>query len=358
MQGRWRPNRAGMSKKRMAAAVATPVALISLGLVAEPGALTVFDFGADLDDGGTAGIQVAFDASQTPFEIGNTTGISVTRGVVEVDGALYETRCPGDDTITDTIPGPVLRANSITNTTPVVTGTLALCGPILQTDGSDPEFDPDVWEWSSTLLRRFDGPYTDTLPASCCSKEDRSCCGVMTITTYIADPSLEMIIPGVVISDTLRFLAPGVTGRVLLDFGNGISQTGTIATINGQPLNDRDGDGVADDDDNCPDVPNADQADSDGDGLGDACDACAGTIIPEPAPTSSKGLGKNRWTLQSADGVFTQGPPQAGREYSFTIEETRGCTCTQIADEMELGKGHYKYGCATGEMLEWIGYPD
>ncbi|MEM1206858.1 MAG: SdrD B-like domain-containing protein [Acidobacteriota bacterium] len=35
---------------------------------------------------------------------------------------------------------------------------------------------------------------------------------------------------------------------------------------------DTDGDGVADDVDNCPENPNADQADSDGDGVGDACD--------------------------------------------------------------------------------------
>ena len=35
---------------------------------------------------------------------------------------------------------------------------------------------------------------------------------------------------------------------------------------------DRDGDGVADAIDNCPDTANADQADSDGDGFGDVCD--------------------------------------------------------------------------------------
>jgi len=39
----------------------------------------------------------------------------------------------------------------------------------------------------------------------------------------------------------------------------------------GQP-EDRDGDGVGDSDDNCPDAANAGQADRDGDGLGDACD--------------------------------------------------------------------------------------
>jgi dienelactone hydrolase len=41
---------------------------------------------------------------------------------------------------------------------------------------------------------------------------------------------------------------------------------------------DRDGDGVLNDVDNCPDVANADQADSDDDGIGDACDPV--TTVP------------------------------------------------------------------------------
>ncbi len=41
---------------------------------------------------------------------------------------------------------------------------------------------------------------------------------------------------------------------------------------------DSDGDGVPDISDNCPDVPNADQADADGDAIGDACDGCPGLV--------------------------------------------------------------------------------
>jgi hypothetical protein len=43
---------------------------------------------------------------------------------------------------------------------------------------------------------------------------------------------------------------------------------------------DTDGDGIADDTDNCPNDANSDQADADSDGVGDACD----TVAPPPAP--------------------------------------------------------------------------
>ena len=49
----------------------------------------------------------------------------------------------------------------------------------------------------------------------------------------------------------------------------------TTITLSGQAavvLGDRDEDGIPDEVDNCPDIPNPDQADRDGDGLGDVCD--------------------------------------------------------------------------------------
>ena len=64
-------------------------------------------------------------------------------------------------------------------------------------------------------------------------------------------------------------------------------------------VNDTDDDGVLDGDDNCPDTPNADQADDDGDGQGDACDDS-----PVPAGGEAKGDKELSGQAKAEDGKF------------------------------------------------------
>jgi hypothetical protein len=54
---------------------------------------------------------------------------------------------------------------------------------------------------------------------------------------------------------------------------------------------DADGDGEADDVDNCPDTANADQADGDGDGVGDVCDNCPEVANADQADADGDGTG-------------------------------------------------------------------
>ncbi len=54
---------------------------------------------------------------------------------------------------------------------------------------------------------------------------------------------------------------------------------------------DNDGDGIPDVDDNCPAVPNPEQADGDEDGFGDACDNCPAVPNPEQADLDEDGVG-------------------------------------------------------------------
>lgn len=53
---------------------------------------------------------------------------------------------------------------------------------------------------------------------------------------------------------------------------------------------DQDGDGIADDADNCPGVANPDQANADGDSFGDACDPCPGVFTPLIYDADSDGI--------------------------------------------------------------------
>lgn len=76
--------------------------------------------------------------------------------------------------------------------------------------------------------------------------------------------------------------AAGETISLVLSDPCSLAYTMTQVAIQGNEA-DRDGDGIPDDADNCPDAPNADQADGDGDERGDVCDGCptdAGKTAP------------------------------------------------------------------------------
>ncbi|MEZ4465039.1 MAG: thrombospondin type 3 repeat-containing protein [bacterium] len=60
------------------------------------------------------------------------------------------------------------------------------------------------------------------------------------------------------------------------------------------PDSDRDGDGILDVDDNCPDAPNGDQADADDDGRGNACDNCRDVPNFDQADRDLDGIGDAR----------------------------------------------------------------
>ena len=71
---------------------------------------------------------------------------------------------------------------------------------------------------------------------------------------------------------------PGYTGSIVE--GEAYNTPGAPNAVY-VPSADSDGDGVPDDQDNCPDVYNPGQEDADGDGVGDACDTVAPPVINE-----------------------------------------------------------------------------
>src|ERR1043166_160076 len=83
--------------------------------------------------------------------------------------------------------------------------------------------------------------------------------------------------PGPVGSGSGAKVSPRVT---FLPFLNAEAPEGTC-------VGDIDGDGVADDADNCPNTANASQEDADSDGVGDACDNCS--MVANPDQTNTDG---------------------------------------------------------------------
>ncbi len=90
--------------------------------------------------------------------------------------------------------------------------------------------------------------------------------------------------------------------------------------------------------------------DLDGDGIPESEDRCMETDVDNP----EKELGTNRWIWNGTDWE-TKLPKGIGPRKSFTMEDTRGCSCQQILKTMD-GKmsGHSKFGCSISVMESFI----
>lgn len=91
-------------------------------------------------------------------------------------------------------------------------------------------------------------------------------------------------------------------------------------------------------------------ADYDGDGVENAADLCPDTVIPE-AGVPSRELKPNRFALVDGDTSFDTILPGSK---AFNVADTGGCSCEQIIDRLELGKGHSRHGCTSGTLKSWI----
>jgi hypothetical protein len=91
------------------------------------------------------------------------------------------------------------------------------------------------------------------------------------------------------------------TGEMIWLMANGAPDGSTVDLC---PAVDTDNDGVPDEEDNCPDTPNPDQADLDGDGVGDVCDVEEIVLLDDFSADSSGNYVSNE--LNNGDGVLNE----------------------------------------------------
>jgi hypothetical protein len=112
---------------------------------------------------------------------------------------------------------------------------------------------------------------------------------------------------------------------------------------------DSDGDGVANDIDNCLDVPNPDQADPDGDGVGSACDNCPDTSNPSQADSDGDGTGD---ACESSDAEYPTWPDGSMLE-DTSVQET-SATLTWTAAQDNVGVTAYLIYKRVGFNPYWL----
>lgn len=99
--------------------------------------------------------------------------------------------------------------------------------------------------------------------------------------------------------------------------------------------------------------------DADNDGVCDSADLCSGT----GTDVLTVSLGTNRWIWDGNKWVTGPIPGKGkGPQLSYTIDQTHGCSCTQILDWLHANypalygnmEGQYKFGCSISIMNDFI----
>jgi hypothetical protein len=106
-----------------------------------------------------------------------------------------------------------------------------------------------------------------------------------------------------------------------------------------------DDDGAPNDTDNCPTVPNADQADTDDDGVGDACDNCTLAANADQRDTDEDGYGNACDADLDGNGVVNFKDLAIMKSVFFTTDEDadlNGDNTVNFADLAIMKKSFFK----------------
>lgn len=238
-------------------------------------------------DGGDTWTTIAVDSPEQSIEVSpETLGYTV-------DGALRVTVSDGFHSSTSVVGGL---------TVPGTRPTLAISSPVdgreysgfqnieLEAGATDPDgdVDPSMIQWTSSL----NGPLGAGAQRSVSAESLAE--GTHVITATVIDAQGLEATASVTI-DVRRIPRP-------------------------VEVDDTDGDGVPDINDNCPTVPNADQLDGDGDGVGDACTTPTTTTTTTTTSTSTTTTS----TTTTAPSTTTTTAPDGRPKFSYSFASLWG----------------------------------